>query len=245
MTALKGKLVSTYVLIHGAWHGGWCWDKVVPLLKMRGHRVEAPDLPGHGKDETPISEISLGAYAEKICKVLDVQSEGVILVGHSLGGIAISQAAEYRPDKVKTLVYLTAFLLRDGETHITQRDPESLVVPQMILSEDGSYVTLREDSLKEVFYGDCSDEDVARAKSLLVPQATAPSRTPIHITEENFGRVPRTYIECLRDKAIFPSWQRKMYTATPCQKILSLETSHSPFLSAPEALVAHLASIGI
>ncbi len=107
--------MATYVLIHGAWHGAWCWDKVVSLLKMKGHRVEAPDLPGHGKDRTPIGEVSLEAYAEKICKVLDAELEPVILVGHSMGGIAISQAAEYLPDKIETLVYLTAFLLRDGE----------------------------------------------------------------------------------------------------------------------------------
>lgn len=237
--------MSKYVLIHGAWHGSWCWDKVSPLLKTKGHEVEAPDLPGHGKDKMSINEVTLDAYTEKLCKILDAQTEPVVLVGHSMGGIVISQAAEYRPDKIKTLVYLTAFLLRNGESmfKIAREDSESLIAPNLILSEDNSYTTIRESAIKELFYGDCSEQDVIRAKSLLIPQSTAPMITPIHVTDRNFGRIPRVYIQCLHDKTVSPSSQKKMYTATPCQKVLSLETSHSPFLSAPEALVAHLVSI--
>lgn len=86
-------------------------------------------------------------------------------------------------------------------------------------------------------------EDVARAKKLLVPQATAPFATPVRTTPENFGRIPRIYIECLRDRAISPAIQRKMYTALPCQKVISMDTDHSPFFSAPGELVAHLTAV--
>lgn len=234
--------MATYVLIHGAWHGGWCWDKVVPLLKKKGHNVEAPDLPGHGKDKTPIREVSLQAYADRVCKILDAQSEPVILVGHSMGGIVISQTAEYRPEKIKTLVYLTAFLLQNGEflLQVAGGDTEALVLPNLVMAEDQSFATVKEEAIKQVFYGDCSDEDVARAKKFLVPQAAAPFGTPINITEKNFGRIPRVYIECLRDKAISPSVQKKMYNTLPCRKVATLDTSHSPFFSAPEVLVSHL-----
>ena len=153
--------MSTYVLIHGAWHGGWCWDKVVPLLEKDGHKVEAPDLPGHGNDKTPIPEISLQAYADRVCEILDAQSEPVILVGHSMGGVVITQAAEYRPDKIKKLVYLTAFLLQNGEFLLQYGEPDkdALVLPNLIMAEDQSYATVKEDALNEAFYGDCSDED--------------------------------------------------------------------------------------
>jgi len=236
--------MATYVLIHGAWHGSWCWDKVVHLLKGKGHKVEAPDLPGHGKDPTLIQKVSLQAYVDRVCKVLDAQSEPVVLVGHSMGGIVISQAAEYRPERIKTLIYLTAFLLQNGEflLQIAQGDTEGLVLPNLIMAEDQSHATVKEEALKEAFYGDCSDEDVARAKSLLVPQAAAPFATPISITEKNFGRIPRIYIECLRDKAISPSIQKKMYTALPCRRVITMDTSHSPFFSAPETLATHLIS---
>jgi len=237
--------MSTYILVHGAWHGGWCWDKVVPLLEKEGHRVEACDLPGHGKDKTPIPEITLQAYADSICKILDAQSEPVILVGHSMGGVAITQAAEYRPEKIKTLVYLAAYLLQNGEAiaKVAQGDIESLLVPNIIFAEDMSHCTVRDKAVKESFYGDCSDEDVAWAISMLVRQAVAPFTTPVDTSEEHFGGVPRVYIECLRDRTISPSLQKKMYTALPCQRVFSMDTSHSPFFSEPEKLVAYLTSL--
>ncbi len=243
----RKKVMATFVLIHGAWHGGWCWDKVVPLLKGKGHKVEAPDLPGHGKDKTPIMEVSLKAYVDRICQILDAQSEPVVLVGHSMGGIVISQAAEYRPEKIKILVYLTAFLLQNEESllQVAGGDTEALVLPNLIMAEDQSYATIKEEAIKEAFYGDCSEEDVRWAKSLLVPQAAAPLATPIRITENRFGKIPRVYIECLRDRAISPSIQKKMYTALPCQSVITLDTSHSPFFSAPETLLGHLTSLKV
>jgi pimeloyl-ACP methyl ester carboxylesterase len=238
--------MSRYVLIHGAWHGGWCWDKVVPLLEREGHAVEAPDLPGHGRDRVAVQEVSLQAYADRVCKILDAQPEPVILVGHSMGGIVITQVGEYRPARIETLVYLTAFLVRNGESlrQVFQGDTETLLRPNTVWAEDQS-CTVKDEALKEVFYGDCSDEDVARARSLLVPQATAPFVAPVSTTEENFGRIPRAYIECLRDRTISPSVQRSMYTALPCREVISMDTSHSPFLSAPEELAGHLMSLGL
>lgn len=233
--------MSTYVLVHGAWHGGWCWHKVVPLLEKEGHKVEAPDLPGHGRDKTPISEITLEAYVQSICGILDAQYEPVILVGHSMGGRVIAQAAEYRPARIKLLVYLAAFLEPSGGL-IGQLGAESLLTGNMIPSEDLSSVTLNVDAIKGM-YSDCSDEDVALAKSLLVPQATAPLAVPATTTEQNFGRVPRVYIECLLDKIITPSRQKEMYTNLPCERVISMNTNHMPLLSAPEELAAHLTSL--
>jgi pimeloyl-ACP methyl ester carboxylesterase len=233
--------VSIYVLVHGAWHGSWCWDKIVPLLEEEGHIVEAHDLPGHGRDTTPVPEVSTAAYVDSVCKILDAQSAPAILVGHSLAGLIVSQAAEYRPHKIKTLVYIAALLLHNGESPLNVPDTDSLLGPNMVAAEDGS-VTIRDEVIREAWYSDCSDEDAAWAKSLLVPQNRATFTTPINITEENFGRIPRVYIECLLDKALSPWVQKKMYTETPC-RVISMNTNHSPFLSAPEELVEHLISL--
>jgi pimeloyl-ACP methyl ester carboxylesterase len=238
--------MSTYVLIHGAWEGSWCWEKVVPLLKQAGHQVETLDLPGHGQDRTPLREITLAAYTKRVCETLDAQAEPVILVGHSMGGIVISQVAEERPEKIATLVYLAAYLLQNGESlsQVASVDTDSLLLPIVLVNREQGYATFKEEApLKEVVYADCSDEDVARARSLLVPQALAPFVTPISTTVERFGRVPRVYIECLRDRVISPYIQKKMYTALPCQTIISMETSHSPFFSASDELVRHLTSL--
>ncbi len=233
--------MATYVLIHGASHGGWCWKKIVPLLEMRGHHVEAPDLPGHGEDKTPVRELSLHAYVDKVCKVLDAQSEPVILVGHSLGGVVISQAAEYRPKKIRTLVFLSAFLLRNGESLKRSLNNERSMLN---ISWDQGCLAVKDELVKEFFYGDCSDEDAGRARALLVPEAIAVFKTPIQISENNFVRIPRVYIECLRDNAVLPAVQKKLYTETPCQQVISMDTCHSPFFSAPEKLADHLAKLG-
>lgn len=207
--------------------------------------VFAPDLPGHGQDKTPIPEITLQSYTERIGGVLGQAGEPVILVGHSMGGIAITQAAEYWPDKIRTLVYLCAFLPRNGESllQLAQQDRESLVLPHLIVAEAEGYTTVKEAGIRPAFYGDCSDEDVARAKSLWVPDPLAPVATPVQSSDKIFGHIPRTYITCLQDRAVSPALQKQMYTATPCQMVLSLDTSHSPFFSASEALVSHLAMV--
>jgi len=237
--------MSTFVLIHGAWHGAWCWKKIIPLLEKEGHKVEAPDLPGHGSHIVPIEEISLQLYVNHVCSIIDSQTKPVILVGHSLAGCTISQVAENQSEKVKTLVYLSAFLLRKGEAAVnyTLSDPEAIVLPNLTMPEDFSYSTVNEDIIKEAFYGFCSDDDVAFSKPLLVSEASEPFQAPVKTSEEKFGRIPRVYISCLQDKAISPSIQEKMYTNLPCEKLIRMDTDHSPFFSAPEELARHLLSI--
>ncbi len=236
--------MSTFLLIHGAWHGGWCWEKVVPLLEERGHEVVVADLPGHGDNHVPVPEVTLAAYGDHIAGVLDGQTEPVVLVGHSMGGLVISEAAERRPEKIGLLVYLTGFLLPNGGTllDMAQTDGESIVFPNADVDEENGVVTIHEDRAKDVFYGDCSDEDVEKAKERLIPQPLAPFVTPVGVGEA-FGRVRRTYIECLQDRAIGPATQKRMYTELPCEKVVSMGTSHSPFLSEPEELAGHLDSL--
>ena len=122
--------MTTFVLVHGASHGSWCWDKVVPLLEAQGHQVVAVDLPGntYGEFDIPPAQVTLETYAQHVCKVLDQLDEPVVLVGHSLGGLTITQTAEYRPDKIRSLVYLTAVLIRPGEAFIPveSRDAETV-----------------------------------------------------------------------------------------------------------------------
>ena len=224
--------MATFVLIHGAFSGGWSWDKVKPYMEKAGHKVLTPDLPGHDKPGTNVPEgHNVQTYAEAVAKLLDKQPEPVILVGHSMGGTVVSQAAEYRPDKVKKLVYVCAFLLRDGESLKDRRggklDP--LNTPYKIL--------------KEQLFADCADEDVRKhiARMVQEPQGVGPAA--IHITEENYGRIPRVYITCLRDNAIKPETQQQMYTDTPCERVITMDTSHAPLLAKPKELAENLLSV--
>ncbi len=243
--------MTTFVLVHGASHGSWCWDKVVPLLEAEGHDVVAVDLPGntYGAFDIPAAQVTLDSYASHVCKVLDQLEEPVVLVGHSLGGLTISQTAEFRPDKVRTLVYLSALLLGPGDAFmpVASRENEGVKTglqrDSWTVSDDLSTVTFLEESLQTRFYNDCSADDFAWAKSMLVPQPTGPLMDPMQTTGENFGRVPRVYIECLQDGAIWLPYQREMQAKIPCGRVISMDTGHSPFLSAPEELANHLVSI--
>ncbi len=89
--------MSNVVLVHGSWHGAWCWRDLTPRLQALGHRVVTLGLPGHGDDQTPPHAVTLQSYADRVGAALDEFNEPALLVGHSMGGIAISQAAEQHP----------------------------------------------------------------------------------------------------------------------------------------------------
>ena len=237
--------MSTFILIHGASHGAWCWHKVIPKLEAAGHQVLAPDLPGHGRDRTPLEAVTFAAYLDRVCEAIDAAIEPVILVGHSMGGAVISQAAEERPGQVSKLVFLAAMMFEDGETMLAafQQDTESLLLANMQVSDDGLSMTFPDEILKEVFYADSPDSDTALASLLLVPQALAPGTTQLRLTENGYGRIPRIYIECLRDRALTHAYQRQTYERVGCDRVLTLDTDHSPFFSMPEELAGELAAL--
>ena len=101
--------MSTFVLVHGSWHGAWCWERIIPMLEKAGHRAIAIDLPAHGTDHTPLAEVNLKSYTDRLSAVLEKESEKVILLGHSMAGVVISQIAEYFPEKSKSLCICARF----------------------------------------------------------------------------------------------------------------------------------------
>ena len=108
--------MARFVLVHGAWHGGWCWERIAPLLGAAGHEVLAPDLPGMGADRTPFAADVLAQWADFVAGLVRGAAEPAVLVGHSRGGLVISEAAERAPDQIRVLVYLAALLLPVGTT---------------------------------------------------------------------------------------------------------------------------------
>jgi pimeloyl-ACP methyl ester carboxylesterase len=230
--------MSTFVLVHGAWGGGWVWDRVAGVLRQQGHTVHTPDLPGHGSDGTPTAKVTLQSYVDRICQVIDGCNERVILAGHSMGGIVISQAAEERSGRISALVYVTAFLLQDGQCLLqwAELDKDSQVPPNFIFSDDKVSITLKRDGIRDALLADCDPQDVERIIGLLVPQAAEPLTAAVHLSAGNFGRVPRVYVECLRDRAISINIQREMRTASPCVQVFSLDCDHSPMFSRPQEL---------
>ena len=236
--------MAIFVFVHGACHGGWCWEKLTPLLHAMGHTTHAPDLPGLGNDPTPPASVTLADNVDKIARKLDKIDEPVILVGHALGGVTISQLAEARRRKIKALVYLTALLPPSGKTgrDMTSMEPDSLFRRSREMSPDGTTYQFARAQLPTLFYEDVPPEDRYRAMERLRPQPVAISRTPVTLTEERFGSVARWYIECTYDNAILIRVQRRMLAITPC-KVITMECGHTPFYSKPEELAEHLDKI--
>ena len=232
--------MKTFILIHGSWHSAWNWHRVVPLLEKAGHTAIAIDLPGMGRDKTPIQEVKMQTTVEKICQLIDSIEGKVILVGHSKNGIMISQAAEHRPHKIEKLIYLAAYLIPNGKTQreYSLQDTGGVLKPYVTMHDQLSAHTLEPSIYKEGLYHDCDDHITELAKLLLSHEPVESGITPLQLTEERFGSVPRYYIECAQDRAVTPFIQRKMYEETPCKKVFSMNSSHSPFFSQPEELTS-------
>ncbi len=238
--------MATYVLVSGAWHAAWCWERVAPLLQAAGHTVVAPDLIGMTDDGAAPATVTLATWADQVAALVAAAAEPVILVGHSRGGIIISEVAERVPGRLARLVYLAAFLLTEGETlaaasaSVPRDIPDDTIVP----SADGVTSTIRGDLVGPVFYSTTPEDWVARARAKLRPEPMAAMTTPLALTAARFGSVPRAYIECSRDRAVPLALQRAMQAKLPCAPVVTLDTDHSPFFSAPEALAAALVKLG-
>jgi pimeloyl-ACP methyl ester carboxylesterase len=194
---------------------------------------------------TPLGDVTLDSYIERIHDAVDRAPGPVVLVAHSRGGIAATQAAEGRHERVDKLVYLAAYMLRDGESvlDVALHDSDSLVLANLDFDPDGHWDMLRAEAFEPALYADCSAEDVALAHMLLTPEPAAPSQTPMRISDERFGSIPRVYIELLEDKAVSPMLQKRLYTAMPCEEVRSIAAGHSAYFSQPDELTVHLDEI--
>jgi pimeloyl-ACP methyl ester carboxylesterase len=238
--------MARFVLVHGAFCGAWCWEPVTRELGSAGHSVVAIDLPGSGDDNTPVEEVTLDAYATRICQVLSEQPEPSVLVGHSMGGIAITQAAARCAPQVALLVYLAAFLPRNGQSLLDlaglPEGADDQVQANMVVKGDPPVGTLSAAAAQDALFGCCSDEQVAWAIERIRPQPLVPCTTPVELGDAS-EHLPRTYVVCTRDRAIPPVLQRRMVRESPCAEVLELDTDHSPFLSLPIELAAALTSL--
>ena len=218
----------------------------MPLLEAAGHRVEAPDLPGHGADPTPLSELSMEACGAFVAESASGAGEPIVLVGHSMAGAVISWAAERVPQAIRRLVYLTAYIPRSGESlaSLARRDTEPETRSERVEIDGTECFRIPKDAARYAFYQDADDPTFDMAFDRIEPE-------PVHVfwekadfTEEKFGRVSRAYIHCAQDKAIGLALQQEMVEATYCDPLFTLDGVHSPFLTAPDALAQILLSLG-
>lgn len=236
-------VAQTVVLVHGAWSGPWGWHRITPILEAAGHTVVAPALPSHGADRLPVFSATLEAFADVVLAAVDAAPGQVTLVGHSMGGAVISVVAEARPDRIQRAIYLSAYLLRDGESifQLAGSDADSQLGPALQIDETAGVAGVDPDAFVELFFHDCGPDVKALGRSLLLPEPLGPLATPIRVTDGNFGRVPRTYVLTTGDRVVSPSLQRRMIDATPVEQVIELDTGHASYLAQPERLAEIIA----
>jgi pimeloyl-ACP methyl ester carboxylesterase len=232
----------TFVLVPGAWHGAWCWSRLAPVLRERGHDVLTPELAGTADSATDAGAISLDSWARDLVALVRGRPAPVVAVAHSRGGVVISRAAELAPDCFARLVYVAAYLLPAG-AHVAaaaRADAGSLIPANMIAAREGLTCRLRDEVIDDAFYGDCDAATRAWARAQLREEPLKPLVTPLRITLARFGSVPRAYVECIRDRTVSLAAQRQMQAGLPCDAVLTLDCGHSPFLTHPHELAQWL-----
>jgi len=278
---------SGVVLVHGAWHNARTWQDILPRLRDEGLVAEALDLPGAGAsalappayhqrpldaaafatEPSPNAKTTQHERTQAVMALVDQVAEKtgrpVVLVGHSMGGVTVSQIAEAAPEKLAAAVYLTGFMLPPGMpagAMIGGDDSMTASLVKTLLMADPQQVgALRLDPrsenaeyrarMKATFYGDLSDDQFEEVALWLHPDEPASvAGVPSPITPERFGTVPRHYIHCTEDRAIIPDGQRKMVAmvdqAMPNPThVHELPSSHSPFYSMPGELASMLSQI--
>ncbi|MDX6593480.1 MAG: hypothetical protein QOJ13_2676 [Gaiellales bacterium] len=227
--------MATFALVHGAWHGAWCWERLIPELESLGHRTVAMDLPSDDPEAT------FEAYADVVAKSLEADAgDDVILVGHSMAGPTIPLVPGRYP--VRRLVYLCAVAPDPGVSVAQQLADEDVL--------DRTYMEIRGELVSDGFtrwadaakarrfmYADCDAPAVEAAIQRLRPQAQSPYTVPCPLSE--FPDVPSTYIGCRDDRLVRPEWSRRVAEQRLDAEFIELPGSHSPFLSRAD----HLASV--
>lgn len=239
---------STFVLVHGAWQASFVWDKVKAALESQGNKVIKVELLGHGDDQTPVSEITFDGYVKQVTDVIDGLNTPVVLVGHSLGGAIITQAATIAPQKIEKLVYVAGFIPQSGSSvfDYSAMDSGTLIPSVLEFSSDGNTVTIAdpEVNMRDVFCQYGSDEDIDLLVEKLRTEPVAAAGTPLNYNSDVYGTIAnKYYIYTTEDKAISYPFQQQMVNEAHITKTYKIESGHSPFLSKPNELVQLLNQI--
>jgi pimeloyl-ACP methyl ester carboxylesterase len=239
--------MARFVLVHGAFGGAWCWEPVIGPLEAAGHAVEALDLPGGGDDRTPVEGVTLASCSRRVCEVLATKPEAAILVGYSMGGVVITQAASDCPTHVASMVFMAAFMPANGQSLLDlARLPEGegdQIQASIVIEGDPPVAVLPAEAAAVAVYNGCTSEQAAWAVAKRRPQPLAPFATAVDVDEAILARIPRSFVLTARDQAIMPSLQRRMIREHPCERVFELDADHAPFLSATDELVAALLEV--
>jgi len=233
-------MANHFVLIHGAWHGGWCWEEVIKELERAGHTAEAPTMPGH-QPEDDRSQITFGDYVDQIVRLLRQQAEPVVLVGHSSAGFLLQAAAPKAADKVAHLIFVNGFILPNGHSQFDLVPPEaSQALTAAAQASPDNTVPVIEDFVRGVLMAGEPVELQDKLISKLVPQPLALFSTPVDTTAFEQLRTPKTIVYCKNDSSLPPGAYLGMAQGLGEHTLIEVDGGHEALFTEPKKVVAAL-----
>jgi pimeloyl-ACP methyl ester carboxylesterase len=226
------------VLVHGAFEDSQVWGHVTAKLEADGYTVVAVDLPGRPSNPMSPDKVSLDLYRDIVVKALGTTNSPAVVVGHSFGGIVIAAAAEQAPKKVKTLVFLAAYLPQDGDSLVSmaQKDADAKIGPHLQIQKEKGIASIEYSSRADLFANGAPEALRQAIPDLILDEPLAPLATPVKVTSANFGKVDKVYIHTALDQVISPAFQAQMVANTRVRAEYTLQTGHTPFLTDPNGL---------
>jgi pimeloyl-ACP methyl ester carboxylesterase len=239
--------MATFVLVHGAFVGAWVWEPVAEILERDGAVVRTPELPGSGEDRRPLSQITLDAYVEHVAAQLDRFGEPAIIAGQGFGGVVMTQLAARVPQAIGRLVYISAYLPRDGQsmldlTRLPEAADEELESNMKIDGQPAVGVLTRKAAERTLFNAAGSSQ-LDWVLDLVRPQALEPLGEPVSLGDAEPRPAARVYVYCLRDHAIPLALQRRMVADSPCAATHEIDADNTPSISRPHSVARILSAV--
>jgi pimeloyl-ACP methyl ester carboxylesterase len=231
--------VTDIVLVHGAWHGSWCWRRVLPRLWAAGHRAVPVTLSGLGERAHQLSpSITLATHvADVVTAVRAEECTDAVLVGHSYGGVVVTGAADRLDGEVARLVYVDAVVPEPGDCWSTQNPPAVQAARRAAIEASG---TIPPPPPAAFGLAGSDGEWVARRQT---PQPGGVYDDPLTFDAGRWAARPRTYVSCTSPALATIDPSRELVRRQPGWEVVELATGHDPMVSAPEELAAVLLDI--
>jgi pimeloyl-ACP methyl ester carboxylesterase len=228
---------DTFVLVHGAWHGAWCWAAVVRQLQKLGDRAFAVDLPGHGASNISRAEATLAGYIDSVTKFIEERGlSDVILAGHSLGGMTISGVVQKIPARIKRVIYVSAIVPLDGESAIhTLPDADAVArVLEGLRSRPDPSSPVDEQMFRTAYMQDASRDLQDFVLSALVPEPVAPMLETLSMKSFYTCGVPQSFLVCEDDISRGPGhWHPNFSSRLANPTMRFVKCGHEIMFTAP------------
>lgn len=233
-------LTPPIVLVHGAWHGAWCWKKLLPLLREIGFRVYTPTQTGVGErrsEQTKVNSVEI--FIQDISDFLTAQDlHDVILVGHSFAGISISGVADRMPERIRHLVYLDALLLQSGQKVFDIIPPEMAAARRELAMQTSDGVSLPVPD--PAVLGVTDEVDAKWVKENCTPHPLSTYETTLHLDHPLGNGLPATYI-AVTPHYLATTSSRDYARSRSDWKYMEIEAGHDAMVTSPEKLQSVLA----